>query len=40
MTPGPIDAGELLARAILTRRLRKCIAEGSHHDGKCERCGQ
>jgi hypothetical protein len=25
---------------ILTRRLRKCIAEGAHHAGNCERCGQ
>jgi hypothetical protein len=34
------DAGTRLARAILTRRLRKCIAEGSHADGVCARCGQ
>jgi hypothetical protein len=33
------DTGEQLAAAILTRRLRKCIAEGTHHDTKCARCG-
>lgn len=30
---------EALAAAILTRRLRKCIAEGCHIPGNCPRCG-
>jgi len=29
---------EALARAILTRRRRKCIAEGCHTED-CQRCG-
>jgi hypothetical protein len=33
------DAAEYLA-AILTRRRRKCIAEGAHpEEGDCPRCG-
>lgn len=40
--------GELLAAAILTRRLRKCIAQGAHtgqppdtpEPTVCPRCGQ
>lgn len=36
---GDGDAGEMLSRAIQTRRLRKCIAEGTHCDGICGRCG-
>ena len=32
--------GEGLARAILYRRMRKCIAQDSHTDGGCARCGQ
>jgi hypothetical protein len=35
--------GRTLAAAILTRRLRKCIAEGAHQtkdQGACPRCGQ
>lgn len=28
-----------LARAILNRRRRKCVAEGCHIDGACARCG-
>lgn len=39
--------GDQLAAAILTRRLRKCIAEGAHpkhqaganEQTKCPRCG-
>jgi hypothetical protein len=31
--------GEALSAAIMTRRLRKCIAEGCHIDGACGRCG-
>lgn len=34
--------GDQLASAILTRRLRKCIAEGAHQliaDNGCSRCG-
>jgi hypothetical protein len=36
-----VQSGRDLANAILTRRLRKCIAEGVHTVvvGKCERCG-
>ena len=36
-----VQSGIALAGAILTRRLRKCIAAGVHLvvDGKCERCG-
>jgi len=36
MTPDP-DA-EALAAAKLTRRRRKCIAEGCHTED-CQRCG-
>jgi hypothetical protein len=31
--------GAALTAAIMTRRLRKCIAEGVHVDGACGRCG-
>lgn len=30
--------GEQLAQAIITRRKRKCVAEGAHVDN-CGRCG-
>jgi hypothetical protein len=44
---GDGDDGAALARAILTRRRRKCIAAGDHVDqppdgttpAKCPRCG-
>ncbi|CAH0232582.1 hypothetical protein SRABI26_02686 [Arthrobacter sp. Bi26] len=37
----PKSDGEKLAAAILTRRLRKCIAEGAHVERTtCPRCGQ
>jgi hypothetical protein len=32
------DGADLTA-AIMTRRRRKCIAEGCHIDGACGRCG-
>jgi len=32
------EEAEALARAILTRRRRKCIAEGAHTED-CQRCG-
>lgn len=36
----PEADGEKLVAAILTRKRRKCIAEGAHPaEGDCARCG-